>query len=279
MKTEIIQPHHPELKNIVQYFILFKSEKDEKVEYSTFPNTNLCLAIYKQNKIILEQNKTSKHLFTLKGNATYKSYLSGFHESNLNVSINTTLDEVCIIFHPAALRLFTNISYDELIKSDEVFEMIFPKSATDFTEQLFEEKNSLKRISMLENILLKSLNQNHLNTKTKEILYLIQQTDELKVSPLAKQLSINESTLYRLFMNQIGQSPKSFLKTVRFRKALDSILHFENEKLTHIAYQNNYTDQSHFIRDFKEITGQSPNQLRNKTNIQQEQLAWIYAQH
>ena len=138
---------------------------------------------------------------------------------------------------------------------------------------------SLKRISMLENILLKSLNQDYLTTKTKEILYLIQQTDELKVGPLAKQLSMNESTLYRLFMNQIGQSPKSFLKTVRFRKALDSILHFEKEKLTHIAYQNNYTDQSHFIRDFKEITGQSPNQLRNKTSIQQEQLAWIYAQH
>ena len=121
MKTEIIQPHHPELKNIVQYFILFKSKKDEKIDYSTFPNTNLCLAIYKQNKIILEQNKTSKHLFTLKGNATYKSYLSGFHESNLNVSIDATLDEVCIIFHRAALCLFTNISYDELIKSDEVF--------------------------------------------------------------------------------------------------------------------------------------------------------------
>lgn len=279
MNTEIIKPHHHQLENIIQYFIVFKSEEAQNIEYTTFPNTNLCLSIYKQNNIIVEHNVNGKHLFTLQGEATYKSYLLGFHESNFKVTINASIDEICIIFHPGALRLFSNISYEELTKSDEAFQLLFPKYAGDFLERLFEENNSHKRVLMLENIILKSINKNHLSDKTQEILYLVQQNEELKVGTLARKLSMNESTLYRLFINQIGQSPKSFLRTVRFRKALDGILHFEKGKLTNIAYQNNYTDQSHFIRDFKEITGESPNQLRNKTSIQQEELAWIYSQH
>jgi AraC-like DNA-binding protein len=280
MKTEIIKPSHPLLKNIIQYFIIFNSENETNIHYSTFPNTNICISIYKQNKIIIEESPNGKHFLAVQGNSVYTSYLSGFHNSKFNVNINdTSLDEVCIIFHPAALRLFSKVSYEELIQSDKAFQLIFPKYAGDFIKKLFEEKVHSKRVSMLETIILKSIHQDYLKNKTKEILYLINQNGDLKVSSLAKKIKMNESTLYRLFMNQIGQSPKSYLKTVRFRKALNEILHYDNEKLTTIAYQNNYNDQSHFIKDFKEITGESPNQLRNKTSIQQEELAWIYSQH
>lgn len=279
MKTEILKPNSAELKPIIQYFIIFKSGSNENIDYTTFPNTNLCLAIYKQNKIVVEQNAEGKHLFTFRGDQTYKSYLSGFHESNLKVSVHAPLDEVCIIFHPGALRLFSNISYDELVHSDEVFKMLFPRYADFFVEQLFEEGDSRRRVEMLENIFLKSLTKDYLSDRAREALFTIDRCDDLKVKNIAKELSMDKSTLYRLFMDQIGQNPKSFLKTVRFRKALNGILQYEKPKLTEVAYENNYTDQSHFIRDFKEITGQSPSQLRNKTSIQQEELAWIYSQH
>lgn len=279
MKTEIIKPRHPGLKHIIQYFIVLQSESVKNIEYTTFPNTNICLSIYKQNNILIKDNGNGKHLLTLPGNSVCKSYLCGFHDSNFKVSINAAIDEICIIFHPATLRLFSNISYDELVKSDKVFEMLFPRLAGGFLEQLFEESNHLKRIWMLESLILRSLSVNYLTDRTKEVLHAIQQNDDLKVGTLARKLSVNESTLYRLFMDQIGQNPKSFLRTVRFRKTLKGVLHFRKEKLTSIAYHNHYNDQSHFIRDFKEIIGEPPNQLRHKTSIQQEELAWIYSQH
>lgn len=57
MKTEIIKPKHPALKNIIQYFIIFNSDKSQNISYTTFPNTNLCLAIYKQNNITITDCK------------------------------------------------------------------------------------------------------------------------------------------------------------------------------------------------------------------------------
>ncbi|HFK5544971.1 helix-turn-helix transcriptional regulator [Elizabethkingia anophelis] len=279
MITKIIKPNHSELKDIIQYFIIFKSEDNSSADYTTFPNTNLCLSIYRQNKIVIEQDKGSKHLFTFESIQMYKSYLLGFHESSLKVSVNTNIDGICIIFHPSALRWFSNISYEELTKSDEAFQMLFPRYNDCFLEQLFEENNNMKRIIMLENLFLKSITKEYLTDRIREILCTVSKITDLKVSNVAKELSINESTLYRLFINQIGQNPNTFFRTIRFRNALNEILRFEKTKLTSVAYQNHYTDQSHFIRDIKNITGQTPGELKNKTSIQQEELVWIYSQH
>ncbi len=276
MKTTIIHPTHPELKKYIQYFILFNAENTANVNYTTFPNTNLCLSIYKHNTITVETKKNGKHLSTKSGTSSYTSYLSGFHDSTLNVNINASIDEICILFHPSALRIFSNCPYNELLQSDQVFQDVFPLLKGDFIERLFDEPNNHKRILMLEQGILKCIKNENPSPKVNELLHLIASGYDWNVATLAQNLAMNESTLYRLFINQIGQSPKAYLRTVRFRKALNSILRLE--KLTDIAYQNNYTDQSHFIRDFKAITGESPHQLRNKTSIQQEQLAWIYAQ-
>lgn len=131
---------------------------------------------------------------------------------------------------------------------------------------------------MLEELFLRSLKPDYLTSRIKEILHLIQNNNNLKVGDIAKRLVVNESTLYRLFVNQVGQNPKSFLRTVRFRSVLNDLLHFNKAGLARIAYRNNYTDQSHFIRDFKELTGQTPKQLKKKTSLQQEELAWIYTE-
>jgi AraC-like DNA-binding protein len=279
MNTEILKTNHPELKNIIQYFIFFKSEKSEMINYTTFPNTNLCLAIYKNNKILIEQKNGINHIFTYEGTQNYTSYLSGFHESNLQVTINAQIDEICIIFDPTALRRFSNISYSELLNNDKTFEALFPQCDPNFLEQLFEETNNYKRTIMLESLFLKHIKKDYLGYSMKEALFIIQNNHGIKVRDLAKKISINQSTLYRLFINQVGQNPKSFLRTIRFRNALNELLRYNKTELTTLAYQNNYADQSHFIKDFKEITGKTPSQLKHTTTVTNEELAWIYSEH
>ena len=78
-----------------------------------------------KNKVIVEQRSNAKYISTLEGDETYVSFLSGFHESSLHVDINAKLDEICIIFHPAALRKFTKVSYNELLSSNKAFELLF----------------------------------------------------------------------------------------------------------------------------------------------------------
>jgi len=55
-----------------------------------------------------------------------------------------------------------------------------------------------------------------------------------------------------------GASPKLLSSLFRLKRTLYTLACFTPEKLTHLAYQEEYFDQAHFINDFKSFTGLKP---------------------
>lgn len=275
MKSIIIKPKNELLKKHVHYFLFFKKSDNEPLHYTTFPNNNLCLAIYKENTIYYNNLSSQNNCSITPGNRNFTSRFYGFHKKPFTVDINSSLDQICIIFNPSALRAFSSESYENLISSDTAFD-IFTSKDDYALEQLFEEVQFAKRAEILEQLLLKNLKY-AVPDKLKEALYLIStyNSDNLTVEMLAKKLEISTPTLFRLFKNHLGQNPKSYLKTIRFRNTLDEILNKQNT-LTNIAYVNQFYDQAHFVHDFKTLSGYSPKQLFEKVSVQQNDLAWIY---
>ncbi len=276
MNSIIIKPKNEILKQYIQYFLYFKKTDTSILNYTTFPNKNLCLAIYKQNNINYINQSNTNHCIITQGNNYFVSKLYGFHKMPFQVDINSSLDQVCIIFYPSALRAFTTVSYADLMCSDAVFETVFSKKNTFVLEQLFEEEDFNKRTEILETLLLKKLN-NEIPYKLKEALHLIEtnNTENFSIETLAKTMEVSDSSLFRLFKNNLGQNPKSYLKTVRFRTILDEIKTGKHT-ITEIETLNQYYDQAHFIKDFKIFTGNTPKKLIEKVSVQQEDLTWIY---
>ncbi|MBG6063636.1 AraC-like DNA-binding protein [Flavobacterium sp. CG_9.1] len=276
MKSIIIKPKNELLKKYVQYFLFFKKTDSTILNYTTFPNNNLCLSIYKQNKIDYLNHSKANNCIITQGNKNFVSRLYGFHKMPFQVDINSCLDQVCIIFYPSALRTFTNESYTDLMNSDSVFEAIFSNKNAFLLEQIFEEDNFVKRSEKLESLLLKNL-KNEIPDKLKEGLHFISKynTENITVETLSEKLKVSDSSLFRLFKNNLGQNPKSYLKTIRFRTILDEIMNGQQSP-TEVNYLNQYYDQAHFINDFKTYTGYSPKKLIDQVSIQQNDLTWIY---
>jgi len=277
MKSVIIKPKNEMLKKHIQYFLFFKKTDNQTLNYTTFPNSNLCLAIYRHNAIKYITNSNTNSCSITEGNKSFTSRFYGFHKIPFQVNIDSSLDQICIIFYPSALRAFTNDSYADLMSSDTVFEEIFADKDSFFLEQIFEEDNFTKRAEKIELLLLKNL-KNELPEKLKEALYYIARhshSENLNIETLSKKLEISDTTLFRLFKNHLGQNAKSYLKTIRFRNTLDEILNLQNT-LTAVAHFNQYYDQAHFINDFKTFSGYSPKHLIDKVSVQQNDLAWIY---
>src|SRR5690606_38410352 len=67
--------------------------------------------------------------------------------------------------------------------------------------------------------------------------------------------------LERKFLKQIGMSPKQLGKVVRLQTALKLLVNQKAETFTEIAYESEYYDQNHFIKDFKEFTGTTPKEF------------------
>jgi AraC-like DNA-binding protein len=69
---------------------------------------------------------------------------------------------------------------------------------------------------------------------------------------------MSERSLERKFRQHIGISPKLFSRINRFQEAFRLLKNNNYIKLSDIAFDAGYTDQSHFIREFKEFTGFAP---------------------
>lgn len=90
---------------------------------------------------------------------------------------------------------------------------------------------------------------------------------QLSVEELAAVLGYSSRYLHTRFKKLMGMPPKKFIKLVRFNHALKHIYEMTGDtSLSYIAHEVGYHDQSHFIRDFKQICGKTPKELAGNTD-------------
>jgi AraC-like DNA-binding protein len=81
----------------------------------------------------------------------------------------------------------------------------------------------------------------------------------VRIGALARRLGISQDPLEKRFRRAVGASPKRFASLVRLRSAIAA--HRGGVSLSRVAHESGYSDQSHFIRAFRSILGQSPAQF------------------
>lgn len=88
------------------------------------------------------------------------------------------------------------------------------------------------------------------------------------VAELAALCSYHSSYFTRLFRDQVGQNPKSYLVSERIRQAKQALLN--GEKLESIAERLGYISIHYFSRNFKKETGLTPSEFRQQGNSRYE---------
>ena len=77
---------------------------------------------------------------------------------------------------------------------------------------------------------------------------------------------ISSEKSVRQFQNMIkrstGVSPKYFQRTARFQYTLRKLLSNSPNNFLNIALDHGYYDQAHFIKDFKQFTGETPEKFK-----------------
>ncbi len=79
---------------------------------------------------------------------------------------------------------------------------------------------------------------------------------------LAGRLFVGDRQLQRLFKDHLGLSAASYQRIIRFRQAFETATGQEVRRWTDLAYDLGYSDQAHFIRDFKTFCGFTPGMVQ-----------------
>ena len=80
----------------------------------------------------------------------------------------------------------------------------------------------------------------------------------LSVAKVAEKANLSQRRFIELFRNETGMTPKLFCRVERFQAAIRRIAHQTEVDWVDLALSLGYSDQSHFIHDFREFSGLRP---------------------
>ena len=247
------------LKDYVEYFWTLDSAKGQcdPLKFATIADGSPGLIF-----------QVSPHGFAYQGEKKLPIvYLYGQTTTCSQILVPPSFQTIGVYFYPHALKSIFGLDAWEL--TDDCLDLkLFPTLREyNLVERLLNLSDVSQRVELLCGYLYKLivLHNSRVDDKVKYTLANIKNMRKnLPLTHLWQDLGWSERTLERKFKEQIGISPKLFTKITQFQMALN-ILRSENyNRLTDVAYENFYADQSHFIRSFKEFTSLTPNQyLKN----------------
>jgi AraC-like DNA-binding protein len=174
------------------------------------------------------------------------------------------VNSFAVRFYPHGFANFVPIPIKKLANKETPVESLFGEEPSKALRQkIIQATDTKKRIAIVETFLLEKLNdQTTIDNIVKTTIDTILLTKgSTSINTILRDDLSKRRQLERKFMKQIGISPKQLGKVIRLQTALKMLLNRRSENLTEIAYESEYYDQAHFIKDFKEFTGTTPKEF------------------
>lgn len=264
MKVKIVHPKHPLLKEIIQYFLFIEKSNHDDISQICYPNTNHCLSLMQGSKI----HKINDYNYTITESKNNSSYLTGIYQHPISITSTIFYKELCINFNPLGLetlfgkKLSSYIFKNDVLKNLEnsnwetLFEIVF---CNESIEHIQNEVESFFMANIQEENISKQL---HINTIK----------DLSSIEEISDLMCKSYRSTHRFFKNEFKLTPKDFLLIKKVRTSMDAL--FENKSITEIAFDLDFSDQSHFIKTFKKYTNQTPSQFRKNAKKVDKTLVW-----
>jgi AraC-like DNA-binding protein len=172
---------------------------------------------------------------------------------------------VLATFRPAAAGAFFAEPLHELFGKSAPLDQFVPASAIDrAASQVAAAPGPAQRVTAMERLLLDLLcTPRRDRLVAAAVSALSAAHGAIRIGQLSRDLEISRDRLERRFRHVVGMRPKQFANLLRVRRAID--LHGSGSSLTRAAIEAGYCDQSHFIRDFKLVTGEAPRRFLSAT--------------
>lgn len=174
------------------------------------------------------------------------------------------VNSFAVRFYPYGFANFMSTPIKKLANKETPIELLFgKKTSKELGQKIMLATDTQERIGIIESFLLYKLNDKAtIDTIVKTTIDAMFSTGgSIPINAILKDDLSKRRQLERKFMKQIGISPKQLGRVIRLQTALKMLLNQQSETLAEIAYESEYYDQAHFIKDFKEFTGTTPKEF------------------
>jgi len=161
-------------------------------------------------------------------------------------------------FRPAMSRSFLPLpgldTLDQLIALSDVW----GAPAGRLAEQIAEARSAEQCIGLIEARL---ANPTDITVVQRICTSIVEQSGQLRIDDLAFHAGFSTRQLRRLFLEQVGLSPKHFCRVIRFQSSLSRLSKRGRADWVQVAVDCGYYDQAHFINEFRQFSGYTPGEF------------------
>lgn len=237
-----------QLKPFIKSYRIIESEEGQVNR--VLPNTSFALAFCVKGQVSYVSGKGEFILPAIT--------FSGTRKSVRLIKYAPQTKMIIVLFNETGVSAFFNKGIHELYEQSVSLNNYFSESEISETEeQLQLTQDNTRRIGIIEQFLISKCTPNKTDSLVLDAITKINSAKgNIRIKELANELYISQDAFEKRFRRVTGSTPKQFSHIVKMNSAI-----WQRHTLPSfmdMAYQNGYYDQSHFNKDFKIFTGQTP---------------------
>ncbi len=212
-------------------------------------------------------------LTSLDNRVTPQSYLCGIETMASVAKVEANYSHFGVSFYPHALYQVFNIKSEDFVDNNIDLNFLGHGKLINL---LNNADSHLDRVKLMNRFIEDQVNEKaYGNLIINDMIVNHKIVANTDLYCIQKEFKITERSLERLFKTNIGISPKKYQRMMRFEKSIELLQNSPQKELGRIAHQLGYTDQSHFIKDFKCFTNSLPLEFKKDRFLFVESSAFI----
>lgn len=247
MKIHDIKPAPPLQPFISGYKIIeTNAERINRI----LPTTSLAMAFRLRGQNTLLSNGHSRVL--------PESIVSGLQKSPRHIGYGENTATLIVQFTPTGASAFFKQPLHELFaESVSLDDLVNPSLVRTINDRVWSAPRNEEKVSIIEEFLLGMLDKYETDRLVSTAIQQINQSNGfIRIRDLRDRLYISKDAFEKRFRKVVGASPKQYASLVRMSSIVSRSR--DRDKLLDAAFEAGFFDESHFIKAFKQFTGQTP---------------------
>ncbi len=248
----------PELADLVESIFHFKGFNPDHTIERVVPTGHLF--------IIFELDGIERNTFdneSLKPIQAFReAWVSGMHRNYISISAHDDSEMFVIQFKAGGAYPFLHFHLDSITEKVVPASDLLDGSLINLRKQLLQEETSQNKFAVAERWLEKRYREDFLPSESlMHIVRLLRDNPASKLADIVDSFSGTQKHLIDRFKKFVGLTPKTYQRILRFNDILVQMNAEVPISWAEIADRCGYSDQSHFIREFKHFSGFNPQEF------------------